>query len=257
LKNYSPDRARTTRDVLLVRIDADRLLAVTCDSAGAVGSKPQDEIKASPELVGKLTTRVALMELLSIGADPIAISGTFSAEPKPTGDLLIRGIREEVRNARIGELRIVCSSEKNFKVKQTGIGITAIGLISKSQVKIGRCQGGDEVIAVGEPAVGREVIRAEKKRSIANTLDVLRLRKKPFVHELIPVGSKGILHETNVMAKGSGLVFEASVPGHGSFEKSAGPATVLLLALAPGHFTGVKRVVGLKPAREIGALRKR
>jgi selenophosphate synthetase-related protein len=214
-------------------------------------------VRADPRLVGKLTARVALMELLAIGADPIAISGTFSVEPEPASDLVLEGIREEVRDAHIRELPIVCSSEKNFRVKQTGIGITAIGIVPNSAVKAGRCEQGDEIVAVGEPCVGREVIQAERNRKIADTLDVIRLRKNSFVHELIPVGSKGILYEANVMAKDSELFFEASIPQSISFEKSAGPATVLLVAFRKGSFTKVKRAVGNKPVRKIGTLRKR
>jgi hypothetical protein len=233
------------------------LLAVSCDAAGGVGAKRLDTVRADPRLVGKLTARVALMELLAIGADPLAISGTFSVEPQPTSSLVLEGMREEVKNAHIHGLRLVCSSEKNFKVKQTGIGITALGLVPNSAVKAGRCGHGDEVVAVGKPCVGREVIQAERNRKIADTLDVIRLRKNPAVHELIPVGSKGIRYEANVLAKDSGLFFEALGPQSISLEKSAGPATVLLVAIRKGGFTKVRRIVGRKPVRKIGILRKR
>lgn len=195
------------------------------------------------------------MELLSIGADPIAISGTFSVEPKPTGESVIEGIRREAKHAHLNNLRIVCSSEKNFKVKQTGIGITAIGIVSDSVIKIGRCERGDEVAAVGEPCVGREVIWAESNRRIADTLDVIKLRRSPLVHELIPVGSKGVLYEANVMAKASGLLFEPSVPPPINLEKSAGPATVLLVALPSGSLMRIKTAVGGKPVKKVGTLR--
>ena len=240
-----------------MRIDEIRLLAVSCDAAGGIGAKPLDRVRADPRLVGKLTARVALMELLAVGADPFAISGTFSVEPEPTSRLVIEGIREEVRNAHLGNLRIVCSSEKNFKVKQTGIGITAIGLVQNSLVKTGRCKQGDEIVAVGKLCVGREVIQSEKERKIADTLDVIRLRKSSLVHELIPVGSKGILYEANVMAKDSKLSFEASVPPLTSLDKSAGPATVLLVALRKGSFTKFKRAAGRKPVRKVGTLQSK
>jgi hypothetical protein len=197
------------------------------------------------------------MELLAVGADPVGISGTFSVEPEPTGNLIIEGIREEVRRSHLRGLRIVCSSEKNFRVKQTGIGITAIGLVSESMLKVGRCEQGDEVIAIGEPCVGREVIPAEKNRQIASTLDVLRLRNKPFIHELIPVGSKGILYEAKAMAKDSELVFQRAVPGRIDLNKSAGPATVLLSALPKGSFRKLREAIPRKSVRVIGTLRKR
>jgi hypothetical protein len=233
------------------------LLTVSCDAAGGIGSKPLDKVRADPRLVGKMTARVALMELLSTGADPIAIIGTFSAEPEPTANLVIEGIREEVRSARLRKLRLLCSSEKNVKVDQTGIGITAVGIVSSSAVKIGRCEEEDDVIAVGEPYVGREVIQPEKNRMLPDTLDVIKLRRNRFVHELIPVGSKGILYEARVMAEDSQLFFEPLGSQQINLKKSAGPATVLLSALRKGSFARVKKALGAKPSRKIGTVRQR
>jgi hypothetical protein len=59
------------------------------------------------------------------------------------------------------------------------------------------------------------------------------------------------------MAKDSGLFFEASVPHLVSMRKSAGPATVLLVALRRGNLSKVKKIVGRKSVRKVGALWKR
>jgi selenophosphate synthetase-related protein len=233
------------------------LLVVSCDSAGGIGSKPFDNVRASARLVGKMTARVALMELLATGADPIAITGTFASEPRPTGDLVLGGVMEEVRNARLPSVKILCSSEKNVKVNQTAIGVTSIGLLSSSAMKIGRCREGDEIIAVGEPYVGQEVVAAEKTRRVADTLDVIHFRGNPLVHELIPVGSKGILYEARAMARDSELSFEPFDSLDIDLEKSAGPATVLVSALRKGSFVKVEKGRVSKPIRKIGTLRKR
>jgi len=205
-------------------------------------------------LVGKMTARVALMELLSIGAGPLAVVGTFAVEPKPTANLMIEGVRDELRHARLSNLQLLCSSEKNVRVDQTGLGITAFGLVSDSGLMIGRSQDGDEVVAVGEPFVGREVIRAEKNHCAAQTRDVVKLRKNSSVRELIPVGSRGILYEARVIAKDSNLIFEPRRSPELDLEKSAGPATVLLCAVKRGDSTQVKRILGRKPCRNIGTL---
>jgi AIR synthase related protein, N-terminal domain len=254
---FSSRQICTSRDILLLRVHGDRTLAISCDAAGGIGSKQHDNVRVNPRMVGKMTARVALMELLAIGANPIALSGTFSVEPNPTANLVMQGIKEELRNARLTGLRILCSSEKNFKVSQTGIGITAMGLVSDSHIKIGKCEQGDDIVAVGEPCVGREVISAEKDERIADTLDVIKLRKSPFVHELIAVGSKGILYEATAMAEGSGLFFEASIPERVNLKKSAGPATVLLSAIRKDSFSRTRRLTGAKPTRKIGTLRRR
>ena len=252
-----PVCVQTIRDLLLLRIDRGRLLAVTCDAAGGIGSKPQDKVRADPRLVGKMTARVALMELLAVGADPIAITGTFAVEPEPTANRVIDGIRDELRNARLRNVRLLYSSEKNVRVNQTGVGITALGIVSESAMKIGRCKGDDEVVAIGEPCVGTEVIRAEKNRRVANTRDVIRLREKPSVHELIPVGSRGILYEARSMASESKLHFVALRSQQLDLKKSAGPATVLLASLRKGSFAKVKNTLDAKPIEKIGTLRGR
>ena len=193
------------------------------------------------------------MELIAIGADPIVMSGTFCVEPKPTGDLVLAGIRQELRRAHLDGIRIVCSSEKNFTVRQTGIGITAMGLVPNTRISCGRCEQGDEVAAIGEPCVGREVVHGERSKRIADTLDALKLRKLACVHELIPVGSKGILYEANVLAGDSGLYFRPSEPQTVNLRKSAGPTTVLVVALEEGSFPRIRRAVQ-KPVRRIGSL---
>lgn len=247
---------RTRRDVTFLRINGGRLLAFSCDAAGGIGSKPHDTVRADSRLVGKLTARVALMELLAVGAYPIALVGTFPVEPYPTGNRLLEGVREEVRDARLRNLRILCSSEKNVRVNQTGVGVTAIGLLSASNLKVGRCRVRDEVVAVGRPYVGQEVVRAEENGWVAKTVDVIKLRRSRLVHELIPVGSKGIFYEAGVVAKDSRLFFNPLASGRIDLEKSAGPVTVLLAVIQSGSFGGVRKLVSGKPVARVGVLSK-
>jgi len=254
-RRFTSPVANTSRDVLLLPIAPSRLLVASCDAAGGIGSKPRDRVRAAARLVGKMTARVALMELLATGADPLAIVGTFAVEPKPTANLMIEGVKDELRNARLTGLRMLCSSEKNVRVEQTGLGITALGIVSDSGLRIGRSRDGDEIVAVGEPFVGREVIRAEKNQKTASTLDVVKLRKNPSVRELIPVGSRGILCEARVIAEDSKLVFEPYGSSQLDLVKSAGPATVLLCSVSGGNSIKLKKALGRKPNRTIGKLR--
>jgi selenophosphate synthetase-related protein len=203
-----------------------------------------------------MTARVALMELIAIGANPIALTGTLSVEPEPTGNQVIKGMLAEVRYARLRNVQVLSSSEKNVKVSQTGIGVTAIGFVSTSNLKTGRCTPGDEVVAVGEPHVGQEVLHGEASRKIADTLDIIKVRDKSFVHEIIPVGSRGILEEARTMAKDSNLSIRLLGSQRVDLKKSAGPATVLLCALRGGSFREVEALLD-KPTSVIGQLCKR
>ena len=244
----------SNRDLLLLRVGGNQLLVVSCDSAGGIGSKRHDIVRVHPQIVGKMTARVALMELLAIGADPISLACTLAVEPNPTGNQIVRGIMSEVQNAHFRNVQILCSSEKNMKVTQTGVGVTGIGLVSIPNLKIGRCRPGDEVVAIGEPHVGYEVLVGEKNRRLADTWDVCTVRTKPFVHETIPVGSRGILYEARIMAKGSNLSFRPIEPSQIDFKKSAGPATVLLCAIQKGSLRKVRETVIDKPTIVIGQL---
>jgi hypothetical protein len=243
----------TERDIRLITVDQTTLLAVSCDSSGAIGSKPLDVVKCSPYTVGKFAARVALMEILAIGANPVCISTTFAVEPNPTGRSIIRGVKAEMKKAGLdARTPIVDSTEKNFKVRQTGAGVTVVGLASAKTIKIGCCAAGDDVFAVGLPCVGREVLAGERRQLVADTSDVRKLFASLLVHEVIPVGSRGILYEAQVLARDSALRFKRDYDLCLDLTKSGGPGTVVL-------FTCSKQIeeAGIsKPVNHIGTLHR-
>ncbi|HUK50425.1 MAG TPA: hypothetical protein VLV18_05270 [Terriglobales bacterium] len=252
-KHSEPTIIHTGRDLLLLPIGGSRLFAMSCDAAGGIGAKLRDRVKTSPRVVGRFTARVAMMEVLAIGADPVSVAATLSVEPKPSGNQILKGIKDEIREARTGKLPILCSSEKNVTVSQTGIGVTVLGVLRRSQVMIGKCKPGDELVAIGEPRVRKEVLEGARRGIIADTGDVCKLRNLDFVHELIPVGSKGILHEATTLANDSELVLRLA-NSNIDLRKSAGPSCVLLCAIANGTFDQLKRVMKRKPLNKIGFL---
>jgi selenophosphate synthetase-related protein len=244
----------TARDVRIVPLDSKRVIVVSCDSAGGIGSKPLDTVRTSPFVVGKFTARVALMEALSTGAEPVCIASALAVEPKPTGDQIMRGIKAEMKNAFVRpSTPVVNSAEKNFKVKSTGVGVTVVGVGIRNRLRIGRCKAGDEILVVGLPHVGEEVLLAEKQGMITNSRDVRNLLATNAVHELIPAGSKGILHEANVLAADSHIFFRRDENVKADVMKSAGPATVIVIACANGN---LRRITSLthKPVMRIGQL---
>ncbi len=167
----------TLRDLRLFKLDRKRILVVSCDSAGGIGPKPFDNVKVSGSVVGKFTARVALMEALSVGALPFCITVALSVEPKPTGAQILNGIRSELRHASLTLPITLQSSEKNFEVKQTGLGITILSIASPRSLRMKTCERGDAVMAIGTPQVGEEVVSGERKRGVSDTRDVRRLLK--------------------------------------------------------------------------------
>jgi hypothetical protein len=244
----------TARDVQIIPLDPKRVMVVSCDSAGGVGSKPLDRVRASPFVVGKLTARVALMETLSTGAEPVCVAGALAVEPKPTGKQILLGIRAEMRHALLSPITpIVNSSEKNFEVKSTGVGVMTVGIAIRKRLRVGRCEAGDEILAIGLPHVGAEVLLAEQRGVITNSRDVRRLLQTNMVHELIPAGSRGILHEAQVLAADSQLSLERERGVKFDVMKSAGPATAIVSACKRGS---LRRIAALtrKPVTIIGHL---
>jgi len=249
-----PSVIKTARDIRLLRLDRRRILVVSCDSAGGIGPKPLDQVRVDGRTLGRFTARVALMEALSVGAAPVCLASTLMVEPEPTGVEIIRGIREELRYARLDSRVVMAdSTEKNIPVRQTGVGVTVIGIATSRSLKIGRCRCGDAIVAVGLPHVGVEVIAGEKEGKIADTRDVCNLLKTDFVREIIPVGSQGILREAQTIAADSDLRFKPRRPSDLDIRKSAGPATVALCACRQAYFSELCESVQ-KPVNAIGSL---
>jgi hypothetical protein len=227
-------------------------MVVGCDSAGGVGPKPLDNVTATGFVVGKFTARVALMEVLSVGATPVCIVSTLSVEPKPTGQEVLRGVEHEVRNASLTlPVSQLHSTEKNFRVSQTGVGVTVIGLSTADSLRIRQCRHGDALFAVGLPQVGSEVLRAEKAYKIVDLRDIQSMLKLRFVCEIMPVGSRGILEEAKILAKDSHLRLVLNSTLSVDVKKSAGPATVALCAMPIQNARSLARAVR-KPLNLIG-----
>ncbi|WP_018247684.1 AIR synthase related protein [Orenia marismortui] len=224
------------RDISILKLDDEKFLVIACDSAGGIGSKIEDKIKLSNHIVGKFTARVALMELLASGAKPISIIDTLSVELEPTGKEIIAGIKDELSIVGIENL-LTGSTEENITTVQTGIGVTTIGIVTLNQLRLAISQKGDLIIALGLPKVGYQVV--EDRDQIADLELVLKILELDYIHEILPVGSKGILYEANVLAKSNQLSLEL-LNSKLDLDKSAGPATVVLVSIAEGDLFKLK-----------------
>jgi hypothetical protein len=250
----SPSQVPTNRDVIIFKFGRETALVLACDSAGGIGPKRRDIVRASSEVVGKFTARVALMEVLSVGASPICVVNTLSVEPNPAGHQIAEGVRKELHRARISPaVPTLFSSEKNIRTVQTGLGVTIVAKAPLRKLKIGKCMQNDLVLAVGLPFVGSDVLKAERGQLIADVRDVFRLLKVPYVNELIPVGSRGILREAKTLAKDSGLRFRPLRDDRIDLRKSAGPATVLLCSLPSLKWRELQKSIN-KPLNIVGEL---
>lgn len=214
------------RDVSFIKIEKDLYLAVACDSCGGIGNKEKDVVKVPPYIVGRFTTRVSMMELLSIGASPKGLTAAVCSEPKPTGEGLVSGIFEELK--QIDEkMSITISTEKNMPTCQTGLGITAIGTVNSNSLKVNKTRALDKLYCIGIPKVGNEISLEDPE--LADITLIKKLLKHPKIHDIIPVGSKGIKGETNILASYLKLevIWRKDIPL--DLNKTAGPCTCVLI----------------------------
>ena len=256
MKDFSlqPFHMHSDRDVLLFELEENKIMVIGCEAAGGVGPKKHDKVKVNGYILGRFSARVALMEVLSVGAKPICLVDTLSVEMDPTGKEIIKGVISSVKESGLDpKLALTGGTENNFKTEQTGIGITVIGFVGKNNLRIGTSKPGDAIVAIGVPSVGMEVIKAEKEGKIADLNDLKILLDFDFVNDIIPVGSEGIKYEIVVLARNSALNLKLYEDPLLNLEKSAGPATVILITVSENKLDAIKKKIN-KPILVLGNL---
>ena len=74
-----------------------------------------------------------------------------------------------------------------------------------------------------------------------------------YVQDILPVGSKGIKYEAELLAKLNQLHLELDPELKLDLEKSAGPATVLLVTVPPNKLAKLQKSIN-KPLNYLGKL---
>lgn len=214
------------RDVDFIKLNENQYIAVACDSCGAIGLKENDIVKVPYSITGKYTSRVCLMEVLSVGAKPICLTVNVCNEPSPTGEEILNGIKDELYEAGF-DLPITISTEKNMETSMTALGITVIGVIDKDDILINRISCGDYIYTIGIPSVGNEVLENQGLISDITTLN--NLMKQESVKEIIPVGSSGVKGELNMLCESQVIELKLADDLQIDIDKSAGPSTVMIV----------------------------
>ncbi len=214
------------RDLLIVEIDENSIV-VACDSCGAVGEKKFDVVQTTPFNVGRFTTRVAVMEVMSANAKLISVSNGVCNEMGDTGKKIIEGIKIELEKLDFDIKALTGSTEENFITSMTAVGITTIGVVATSKLKFNAVKPGDKVILLGRAMYGEEVLNNFDK--LVTYEDVQMLLNLDDVIEIVPCGSKGILYECKQLARLNELEFKNR--DLNNLEKSCGPASCIVVAV--------------------------
>lgn len=237
------------RDLIII-YERDIAYVISCDSLGAIGNKEHDQLKVSEDVVGKTTIKVALAEALCLGAMPLVMADTLSVEMDPTGKKIIDAIEDELAENNLSHVLLTGSTEENFPTSMTGIGITVISRANVSDLKVKNTKRGMHVCLLGYPLVGSEVINSKDALELK---DYVSIRKSKEIVEAIPVGSKGIKYELEVLERLSGLKIDINAHCTIDLLKSGGPATCCIIVCEEMDIPAVKKLTD-KPFNYIGKL---
>lgn len=223
-------KVKKYRDLTLIDINEKQLLAVACDSSGGIGDKENDIVKTAPETVGYFAAQVSMMELIAFGAEPISVIDTLSVEMNDAGKRILDGIKEALKPLDLDTENIITgSTEENFPVTVTGMGITIIGIVDKYSFLWPKTNAGLIAVVVGVPKFGDEIL--EDSSDIMDIKETLNLKDKDYIKEILPVGSKGILYELKEMAGTNSLEYKLEDNIELDLNKSGGPSTCVIVSL--------------------------
>jgi selenophosphate synthetase-related protein len=241
-------------DVSILKVPTGHAIVAGSTSSGAVGPKIMDKVKVDGRVLGKFLARVALMDVIATGAFPLLLSVTLGVEKEPTGNDIIEGIRREARSLGLDPSQVLMeNTEDNFETVQTGAGLTVIGFANEDELRLGKTNPGDLIVAIGKPKVGDEVIMAEAKGEIADLKNVTQLSQKKYVHDIAAVGTFGIADEARMMAFSVGRQLKLAEVQGLDLNKSAGPATVVLATVDKDKLEDLVSLIR-KPINVVGEI---
>lgn len=218
------------RDLTLAPVPGGTVV-VAADSCGSTGEKPGDFLKCPPYHCGRVSARVVLFELLSIGAEVLILADGICSEMSPTGEAIIHGFSDELKLAGLSPDCLTGSTEENFPTAMTGVGTAAVGYLPGAFIPPS-CQAGDIILCIGTPLVGMDFLH-NTDLPIATYAHLQALKANPMVREVIPVGSKGIAYEARTAAKLHGLSAQLETQCALDLRQSGGPSSCVLAVASP------------------------
>ncbi len=245
---------RRVRDLRIFDI-GDRSVVVACDSSGGIGPKPADVHAASAADVAHFAMRVALVELLAAGAAPVLAVDALCVERDPTGEEMIAAARALLAELGLDpERALVGSTEDNVRTTSTGVGVTAIGVAPLGALYPGTSTAGDLAVCLGLPRSAPAFEVAPDLPEIVTLDEVRRARELDGVHDMLPVGSRGVRDELSDLAAEAGLRPVVADGCAVDLDCSGGPATCVLASCEPAAFDALRALRPELPVNVVGRL---
>ncbi|MFD1123880.1 hypothetical protein ACFQ22_00690 [Lentilactobacillus raoultii] len=222
-------KSKQYRDLSLIDLPDGEQLVIACDSSAGIGDKKNDMIQIDPAIMAGYSLRVPLMELICFNADPIVVIDTVGNEMTPTGERIIKGIKNELVKAGLEHIPLNGSTEDNMITKTTSLGVTIVGMRPQGTIRA-ITNPTLSVFQLGTPYVGESV---KQHLSDIFSYDLVRkIRSDSAVYDMLPVGSKGIGFEIKQMAATHQLQVTPVISWtRPEIKQSAGPATVILIGV--------------------------
>lgn len=253
----SEGRIKRIRDLSLLHLYKDIFLVCACDSNASNGEKPNDIHPNSYEETAVSVLKVPLMEVLASGAFPFLIVDNLCVEMKPSGEKIINAMKAELeRCGLLDRVAFTGSTEDNMETFQTGIGVTVAGLLDQRESRLGKTQDGDVVACIGIPQSGITIRYSEKDESICDLKTMMEIRECEFIHEILPIGSKGAEYEAGQLADTAGLAFEKETDCAIDLKESGGSSTAVLASLREDDVEKLKELIN-KPINIIGKIERK
>lgn len=215
------------RDITFIPVNEFESLVVASDNSGGIGLKDRDIVKTPYEVVSYYCFRVALMECMAAGGMPISVV-IYNFCEVDSWKAIVAGVESGLTEMGLS-VPITGSTESNFPLLQSALGTIVIGKrdsrlqekeVSYPEMKLG---------VIGSPLVGDEVLNKE-----VEVLPLSLFQKLCQLEDIVilPVGSKGVLHELKVML-GDAKLLETDIICEVDVHNSGGPSTCILVAFPP------------------------
>ncbi|MGG1574747.1 ATPase [Fictibacillus sp. NRS-1165] len=227
---------KTNRDVTLAELGSDEWLVMAADNSGGIGSLPMDTVHVPYPVVAAFGARVCAMEVMAAGGEPHTfLIHSFNGEEAWAE--LVKGTERTFGQLDLKGVQITGSTESNMKMMQSASSFTMIGKATQGTLRLNCTPPHAKYAVIGAPLVGEEVI--SRHEDVLPLSLFRRLLTTEGIYEVLPVGSKGISHEMEILTKSS-AVYTCGLP----MEKSAGPSTCALISYDPEHRSHIYKLCG-------------
>ena len=242
------------RDLTKIDLGDEFSLVIAVDSDGGIGSRAHDLVKVSEYVLGRFAMRVPLMEVLSCGALPVAAFDMLTVPMDELGREIVRGVRDELAEAGLGaDFPLSGSTEDNVPTNATGVATTVLGVVHQDDFRPGSSRAGDRVLCVGLPKSAPDDEITLDDQEMVRLSHIAKLLRMDGVHDLLPVGSRGVSYEARELASSAGLELIVTRDTKLDVDKSAGPSTCVLLSVSAEESVSVARGLSV-PVTEAGTL---